>query len=87
MGERFDEFNGLEKNTVDECREVLEVLTTLSRTFDGDQIEIKIYDGKGREFNSKWEDDVLEVEVINGSNHGKEIYASLLDWVKKRLDQ
>ena len=64
-------------------------LEKVAENFTDDFLEIRIYDGDvGRDFKPDWRPNQLMVaKDIMGSNHGKAILASLVDWAKHRLNQ
>ena len=69
-------------------KENADELEKVAENFNGERLSIRVYDGKGHDFNPNWHDDQLIVaKDIMGSNHGKAILASLVDWAKHRLNQ
>ena len=69
-------------------KENADELEKVAENFNGERLSIRVYDGKGHDFNPDWHDDELIVaKDIMGSNHGKAILASLVDWAKHRLNQ
>ena len=76
-------FNNLEvKLSATNAKEILPKLQSMASDFDESALEIKIYDGDGRSFNAKWNNEKLLTRDIEGKNHGKSILEELTKWVE-----
>jgi len=76
-------FNNLEiKLSAADAKEILPKLQSMASDFDESALEIKIYDGDGRSFNAKWNNEKLLTREIEGKNHGKSILEELTKWVQ-----
>jgi len=78
-------FNGLEVKLSDtKAKEILPPLQSMASDFDESTLDIKIYDGGGRSFDAKWNNEKLLTRDIEGKNHGKSILEELTKWVQDR---
>ena len=76
-------FDGLDVKPSDaKAKEILPKLQSMASDFDESTLEIKIYDGGGRSFNAKWNNEKLLTREIEGKNHGKSILEELTKWVQ-----
>ena len=76
-------FNNLEiKLSAANAKEILPKIQSMASDFDESALEIKIYDGDGRSFNAKWNNEKLLTRDIEGKNHGKSILEELTKWVQ-----
>ena len=80
---RLIRFNNLDvKLSAAKAKEILPKLKSMASGFDESTLEIKIYDGDGRTFSAKWNDEKLLTREIEGKNHGKSILEELTKWVQ-----
>jgi len=54
----------------------------MAMEFTESTLDILIYDGEGRTFDAKWNNEKLLTHEIDGKNHGQSILDELTKWVQ-----
>jgi hypothetical protein len=76
-------FKGIENKLAKaDAKRLLPNIKQMAVEFTESTLDILIYDGEGRTFDAKWNDEKLLTHEIDGKNHGQSILDELTKWVQ-----